>query len=1358
MKMIGRNRWNCMAAIMGITIVTAFLWPYTQAAGFEQKASSVKLPDNVRSATNSNGDKIDTDFFRATPSAVFRQTVNSLGDIWDQWSGKTSFEFLDGKHGDGSAEHPFMIRNREQLMGLSELTAMGMNVPDGNGVDYAGDYSGCAFALSNDIDLQGISWIPIGFYSDSSETAGSIEHGFCGTFNGNGHAIKNFKLNGYPTYNSVGLFGQITDSVISDVTVIPLTDSEIRGNDYVGVLVGSARDSAIRNVTVKNSAVRTSGISGGIAGEISRTVIENSNCNNVIINAFGGQEIIYAGGVAGTAADSVIVDCEVSTGSGKTARIQGTGYIGGIVGYQNSCDIYNVKVSGVIGGEGSTAIGGITGEYASGKMKVARFEGSLGISHLGQAAREGIFIGTRRGAASNYNYIDDLAYLFADSESKISEGVCGSEISDDNDYTYAAHIGYWHSDDLFFTLMQGGTSRDEDSRYFYEELEQGILSIMDEEQEGGFTIDHFAPNAVGRPVRGYLVIANQIDTVANGRDFYDVASLTVRGSSRYSKEIDKDNRGAVAPGEVVSVSTAPRNTDSEKYQMEGTPFYINRAGTKRETSYSDSVHCYTFQMPAENISVSATYKKVAADVKIEPETYKFTVTQMRTGNRKSPVKTTEIKNRDGKLIASYINGILEQGTKAQPVYIAAFVDTNNDVSDSRVRWSVDDAELIHLAKNDDEGSDGYTNKTAEIMVNLDASFFTGIVAELEQRQANENYLHKIPDTIYGAGYQNGGVAVLTAKTRPSNSFEGKPCTANCRIAVTFQILDRTLVAAEDAVLDKQALEFTVKRTLSGDRTAPDENITVTPPQSVTASFEPDHFSKNEVVWTTSDPAVISVSQDPAAFKEASISAVKDSKWIRDLIAADDGIRQNDRYSRINGSGNRSAVVAVDAKDMLGNHKTAECSVNVKFVTSDETSIVPEKLVLDKMDLNFNLIIRKRGDSNSDTVEASGFDGQRITANVLPDVSDIGIHQPYDREIQWFSQDSTAVTVDSDGNVSVVPNAPWIQAAMKRPPYRSDKNVDIIAKTKTGECTAKCTVHLSFQLECLEADRGVLDFHVDFTKTGRRSAPVWKLAGQEPVAVGADIYIADPASREIVWKTGTPEIVTVDREGNVSPVMPVLRENGQYDVPAWIKEIMEKYPYQGFVSGSVKAVSADGGMEDTVQVRVNFRMMDETYGGGSSGGSSGGGSKSAGGSTGITPAGKTMGPGGTSGAVTGTWTQMANGKWVFAAGRTYAGEWAYIDNPYALGDQSKAAWFRFDEEGFLMTGWYLDEAGNLFYLNPLQDGTMGQMAVGWQKLTDGWYYFNPVSDGTMGKLLTDTVIDGIYTVGKDGRWIEQAGDR
>ena len=86
---------------------------------------------------------------------------------------------------------------------------------------------------------------------------------------------------------------------------------------------------------------------------------------------------------------------------------------------------------GTIGGSGSQSIGGITGKYASGKMKVARFEGTIVSSGLGSAAREGTFIGTHdTGFHFRYGVEDgaDVAYLFADTEEKIAVGVCGSGV------------------------------------------------------------------------------------------------------------------------------------------------------------------------------------------------------------------------------------------------------------------------------------------------------------------------------------------------------------------------------------------------------------------------------------------------------------------------------------------------------------------------------------------------------------------------------------------------------------------------------------------------------------------------------------------------------------------------------------------------------------------------------------------------------------------------------------------------------------------------------------------------------------------------------------------------------------------
>lgn len=97
------------------------------------------------------------------------------------------------------------------------------------------------------------------------------------------------------------------------------------------------------------------------------------------------------------------------------------------------------------------------------------------------------------------------------------------------------------------------------------------------------------------------------------------------------------------------------------------------------------------------------------------------------------------------------------------------------------------------------------------------------------------------------------------------------------------------------------------------------------------------------------------------------------------------------------------------------------------------------------------------------------------------------------------------------------------------------------------------------------------------------------------------------------------------------------------------------------------------------------------------------------------------------------------------------------NPYANLAQGQSAydWFRFDESGSMISGWFLDADGNWYYLNPASDGTQGRMMTGWQWITDAdgvtrCYYFNPNSDGTRGKMVTNSTIDG-YVLDAEGHW-------
>ena len=65
---------------------------------------------------------------------------------------------------------------------------------------------------------------------------------------------------------------------------------------------------------------------------------------------------------------------------------------------------------------------------------------------------------------------------------------------------------------------------------------------------------------------------------------------------------------------------------------------------------------------------------------------------------------------------------------------------------------------------------------------------------------------------------------------------------------------------------------------------------------------------------------------------------------------------------------------------------------------------------------------------------------------------------------------------------------------------------------------------------------------------------------------------------------------------------------------------------------------------------------------------------------------------------------------------------------------------------MLTGWFTDSDNNRYYLNPLDDGTLGMMRTGWQMIDGKLYYFNTQSDGTMGRLLVNTTTpDGYVAV-------------
>ena len=156
----------------------------------------------------------------------------------------------------------------------------------------ADNFAGKTFVLTEDIELGGQEWTPIGTSANP----------FKGTFDGQDHIIKNLVVSGYNS--NVGLFGATHDGEIKNFTV---QDAKISGRLNVGVVAGEPYTSKYTNITVKGH-VEVNGMAyvGGVGGKnayadwtnITVNVDETSYVNaNSVEN--GKAYRTYVGGVVG---------------------------------------------------------------------------------------------------------------------------------------------------------------------------------------------------------------------------------------------------------------------------------------------------------------------------------------------------------------------------------------------------------------------------------------------------------------------------------------------------------------------------------------------------------------------------------------------------------------------------------------------------------------------------------------------------------------------------------------------------------------------------------------------------------------------------------------------------------------------------------------------------------------------------------------------------------------------------------------------------------------------------------------------------------------------------------------------------
>jgi len=269
-----------------------------------------------------------------------------------------------------SEDNPYSITNYEQF--YTYLT---------------NDNSGY-FRLDADIDLSGHSYTP--FFTSASNY-------FAGTFDGNGHSIKNFILgsatsNQTVSYANSGLFGGVNaKGTVKNLTIEGAILNVYRSSStYYGILAGY-NAGTIENVTIKNSSLTVAGSTnaqyvGGLVGQNQGTgTITNCHLENVHLNVTSKADLTVGGIVA--------FNAEKGTGA-KYNTISNNEFKGTITVNDTRTDTatrdYSVFVGGIIGKNNSVVKnndfdGELTVKVAFSKMSSYKLDayigGLVGLNH-----------------------------------------------------------------------------------------------------------------------------------------------------------------------------------------------------------------------------------------------------------------------------------------------------------------------------------------------------------------------------------------------------------------------------------------------------------------------------------------------------------------------------------------------------------------------------------------------------------------------------------------------------------------------------------------------------------------------------------------------------------------------------------------------------------------------------------------------------------------------------------------------------------------------------------------------------------------------------------------------------------------
>jgi hypothetical protein len=228
--------------------------------------------------------------------------------------------------GTGESNDPYQIASAADLLVLSA---------DAN------DY-GLSFILTADINMEWQVFTTAIIAPDTVAGSGFSGTSFMGTFDGNGHKITHFTINGGSNW-FLGLFGYVHGGTVKNLGV---ENCAVSGASWVGGLMGYEEYGIISNCY---STGQVSGYSlvGGLVGRNAGSI---SNCYSTCAVSGSYAEV---GGLVGENVSYSISNCY------STGAVSGTYDVGGLVGYNYDGSISNCYSMGAV--NGTSDVGGLVG-------------------------------------------------------------------------------------------------------------------------------------------------------------------------------------------------------------------------------------------------------------------------------------------------------------------------------------------------------------------------------------------------------------------------------------------------------------------------------------------------------------------------------------------------------------------------------------------------------------------------------------------------------------------------------------------------------------------------------------------------------------------------------------------------------------------------------------------------------------------------------------------------------------------------------------------------------------------------------------------------------------------------------------